>query len=71
MKSEDTTRAFPKRPEDWERLIAEAPGPDGPLSPEEEKAFWDKAVLVRKGGPKEIRRALLEKRRLREKQSQK
>ena len=36
-----------------------------PLDPEEEKAFWEKAVFVRSGGLKAAREALAEKRRQR------
>ena len=65
MKSNVIERPFPKTDEEWEALIAEAPGEDRPLDPDEERAFWEKAVVVREGGPAAVRAALAERRRTR------
>ena len=62
MKSDAIKKPFPASSEEWEQLISEAPGEDITPDPEKEKAFWDKAVLVREGGPKAVREALEAKR---------
>jgi uncharacterized protein (DUF4415 family) len=48
--------------EEWEQLISDAPGEDAMPDPEEEQAFWDKAVIVRAGGSKAVHEALKVKR---------
>jgi uncharacterized protein (DUF4415 family) len=63
MKSDATSRPFPKTPEEWEALIAEAPGEDRLPDPEEEAAFQERAVVVTSGGYPAVRAALAEKRR--------
>lgn len=62
MKSDVIERSFPQTNEEWEAMIAEAPGEDRPLDPDEERAFWAKAVMVRSGGPAAVRAALAERR---------
>ena len=64
MKSDATIRKFPTSPEEWEALIAEAPGEDRPPTPEEEAA-WANAVVVKEGGYPAVREALAEQRRTR------
>ncbi len=39
MKSDVTSRKFPTSPEEWDAIIAEAPGEDRPPTPEEEAAL--------------------------------
>ena len=65
MKSDVTERLLPKTAEEWEALIAEAPGEDRPPDPNAERAFLEKAVVVREGGPVAVRAALAERRRMR------
>jgi len=65
MKSDVIERPYPKSVEEWEELIAAAPGEDLPPDPDEERAFWDKAAVVREGGPAAVRAALAERRRTR------
>ena len=65
MKSDVIERLFPKTDEEWEALIAAAPGEDRPLDPDAERAFLEKAVVVREGGPAAVRAALAERRRTR------
>lgn len=65
MKSDAIERLFPKTDEEWEALIAEAPGADHPLDPDAERAFLEKAVVVRAGGPVAVRAALARNRRVR------
>jgi uncharacterized protein (DUF4415 family) len=60
-----TKRPFPRTDAEWEALIAEAPGEDRPLDPDEERAFWANAVVVREGGPAAVRAALAEQCRAR------
>ena len=65
MKSDVIERRLPKTDEEWEALIAAAPGEDRPLDPDAERAFSEKAVVVRKGGPSAVRAALAGRRRMR------
>ena len=65
MKSDVIERRLPKTDEEWEALIAAAPGEDRPLDPDAERAFLEKAVVVREGGPAAVRAALAERRRMR------
>jgi len=44
MKSKSLPKGFPTSPEEWEKLISEAPGDDGPPTPEEEAAWKDAVV---------------------------
>ncbi len=62
MKSDGTKKPFPVSLEEWEQLISEAPGEESKPDPKEEQAFWDKAVVVREGGPKAVHEALEVKR---------
>jgi len=39
MKSKSLPKGFPSSPEEWERLVSEAPGEDRPPTPEE-RAQW-------------------------------
>lgn len=64
MKSATSHKNFPNSPQEWEKLIAKAPGADRPPTPEEDAA-WHDAVLVRDGGLPAVRAALAENRRLR------
>jgi uncharacterized protein (DUF4415 family) len=65
MKSDVIKRPFPKTDEEWEALIATAPGEDCPLDPDTERAFLENAVVVREGGPFAVRAALTGQRRMR------
>ena len=67
MKSDVTLRQFPASPEEWEAIIAEAPGEDRPPRPEEE-ATWANGVVVKEDGYPALRAALAEKRRQRGRQ---
>ena len=58
MKSDVIERRLPKTDEEWEALIADAPGEERPLDPDAERAFLEKAVVVREGGPVAVRAAL-------------
>jgi uncharacterized protein (DUF4415 family) len=62
MKSDVTSRKFPTSPEEWETIIAKAPGDDRPPTPEEEAA-WSNGVAVKEGGYPVVRATLEEKRR--------
>lgn len=62
MKSDVTSQKFPASSEEWEAIIAEAPGEDRPPTPEEEAA-WSSGVVVKEGGYPAVRAALAEKRR--------
>lgn len=62
MKSDSLPKGFPVTPNDWERLIAEAPGEDRPPTPEEE-ADRRYAVVVQEGGIEAVRAALASARR--------
>ncbi len=62
MKSDAIEKPFPASLEEWEQLISEAPGAETTPDPEQEQAFWDKAVVVRRGGPKVVHDALEAKR---------
>lgn len=62
MKSGNTTKKrlpadFPRTGEEWDKLIAAAPGEDRPPTPEEQ-AQWNRAVVVHGGGPEAVRNAL-------------
>lgn len=65
MKSNVIERPLPTTDEEWDALVAEAPGDDRPPDPDEERAFLEKAVVVREGGPAAVRAALAERRRMR------
>ncbi|WP_295401813.1 BrnA antitoxin family protein [uncultured Thiocystis sp.] len=62
MKSDVTHKRFPETPEEWEALIAEAPGEDRALVAKEEAA-WANAVVVKEGGYPAFRAAWDERRR--------
>lgn len=62
MKSDVIKRPLPASPEEWEQLISAAPGEKAMPTPDEEQAFWGKAVVVRQGGPKAVSNALKLKR---------
>jgi uncharacterized protein (DUF4415 family) len=64
MKSDVTSRKFPASSEEWEAIIAEAPGEDRPPTPAEEAA-WSSGVVVKEGGYPAVRAALAEKHRWR------
>lgn len=61
MKSDATLPKFPASLEEWEAIIAEAPGIDRPPTREEESA-WANGVVVKEGGYPAVRAALAEKR---------
>ncbi|MGH8475127.1 MAG: BrnA antitoxin family protein [Methylococcales bacterium] len=60
MKSGNTSRKFPVSLEEWEEIIARAPGVDRPPTPEEEAG--SDGVVVKQGGYPAVRAALQEKR---------
>ena len=62
-------KGFPVSPEEWEKLVAEAPGEDRSASPKEEETFWQNAVVINEGGYNNVRAALAEKRKLRSSQN--
>jgi uncharacterized protein (DUF4415 family) len=62
MKSDITSRKFPVSSEEWEAIIAEAPGEDRTTTPEEE-ASWSNGIVMQEGGYPAVRTALAEKRR--------
>ncbi len=68
MKSNALPKGFPVSPEEWDKLIAEAPGEEQSASPKEEETFWQRAVVIKEGGYSAVRAALTEKRPLREMQ---
>ena len=61
MKSKDSSVKLPASPEEWEAVIAAAPGKDRPLTAKEEQQ-WDNAVVVKGGGYKAVRAAVEAKR---------
>jgi uncharacterized protein (DUF4415 family) len=61
MKSDDLSKKFPTSAQQWESVIAHAPGHDRPLTAEEE-AKWEGAVLVKGGGYQTARAAVAAKR---------
>lgn len=65
MKSNVLPRGFPVSPEEWGKLVAEAPGEDRSASPREEETFWQDAVVIKDGGYNAVKSALVEKRKLR------
>ncbi|WP_295608292.1 BrnA antitoxin family protein [uncultured Lamprocystis sp.] len=62
MKSDTLPKGFPVGPEDWEKLITEAPGEDRPPT-QAETAARRNAVVVCEGGIPAIRAALAARRR--------
>lgn len=62
MKSDTLPAGFPVTPDDWSRLIAEAPGEDREPTAAEEAARRN-AVVVRGGGIPAVRAALAARRR--------
>jgi uncharacterized protein (DUF4415 family) len=62
MKFDVTSRKFPASLEEWESIVAEAPGADRPPTPDEEAA-WSNGVIVKEGGYPAVHAALAEKRR--------
>ena len=65
MKSNALPDGFPVSPEEWEKLVADAPGdvhdPECPYDPNEPaavEAYWKDAVVVREGGRPAVRLAL-------------
>ena len=62
MKSRDSSVRFPASPDEWEAVIAAAPGKDRPLTAKEKKQ-WDNAVFVNGGGYKVVRAAVAAKRK--------
>jgi uncharacterized protein (DUF4415 family) len=63
MKSDDSSKKFPTNAQQWEAVIAQAPGVDRSLTAEE-LAEWDGAVLVNGGGYQAARAAVAAKRKL-------
>jgi uncharacterized protein (DUF4415 family) len=61
MKSDVTSKKFPASPQEWEAIIADAPGEDIPPAPEE-NAAWANGVVVKEGGFPSVSAALAEKR---------
>ena len=65
MKSNALPDGFPASPEEWENLVANAPGgvhdpecPYDPNDPAAVDAYWNDAVVVREGGRPAVRVAL-------------
>lgn len=69
MKSGDSSKKFPTDAQQWEAVIAQAPGIDRPLTAEE-LAKWEGAVLVKGGGYQAARAAVATKRKLRQRGAQ-
>ena len=63
MKSDVTSKKFPTSPQEWEAIIADAPGKDKPPA-SEENAAWANGVVVKEGGFHAVSAALAEKRQL-------
>lgn len=61
MKSDTSLKKFPVNQEEWEKLIAEAPGEDRPLT-EKERTTVARAVVVKTGGYEAVQAALAKKR---------
>lgn len=62
MKSDAIKKPLPANSEEWEQLIQDASGEDVALNPQEEQDFWDKAVVIQKGGAQAVSEALQAKR---------
>ena len=62
MKPKDLSAKIPASAEEWEAVIAAAPGIDRPLTAKEKKQ-WDNAVFVNGGGYNAVRAAVAEKRK--------
>jgi len=62
MKSDAISLKSPVSHDDWEKIIANAPGEDRKPTPEEEMA-WSNGVVIKEGGYPALRAALAEKRR--------
>lgn len=63
MKSGNSSKTFPTNAQQWEVVLAQAPGIDRPLTAEE-RAQWDNAVLVNGGGYQAARAAVAAKRKI-------
>lgn len=63
MKSGNLSKKFPASAQQWEAVIAQAPGTDRPLTAQE-VAQWDGAVLVKGGGYQAVKTAVAAKRKL-------
>lgn len=61
MRSGASSKEYPASPADWQKLIAEAPGEDRPLTPTEEERFG-RAVFVPGGGYQAVQAAVAAKR---------
>ena len=61
MKSKNSSVKLPVSPEEWEAVVAAAPGKDRPLTAKERKQ-WDNAVFVNGGGYNAVRAAVAAKR---------
>ena len=62
MKSKDSSVKLPASPEQWETVLAAAPGKDRPLTAKE-KLQWDNAVVLKGGGYQAVRAAVAAKRK--------
>ena len=62
MKSKNSSVKFPASPEEWDAVIAAAPGKDRALTAKERKQ-WDNAVFVNGGGYQAVRAAVAAKRK--------
>jgi uncharacterized protein (DUF4415 family) len=63
MKSGDSSKTFPTNAQQWESVLAQAPGTDRPLTAEE-TAQREGSVLVNGGGYQAARAALAAKRKV-------
>ena len=62
MKSRDSSAKLPASLEEWDAVIAAAPGKDRPLTAKE-KRQWDHAEFVNGGGYQAVRAAVAAKRK--------
>ena len=62
MKSKGSSTKLPTSPEEWEAVLAAAPGKDRPLTAKEQRQ-WDNAVVVKGGGYQAVRAAVAAKRK--------
>lgn len=63
MESGATSKKLPATPDDWEALIAEAPGKDRPFTARKEKRMAN-AVVIKGGGYAAVRTAVAKKRQV-------
>ena len=62
MKSINSLKKFPTTAREWSALLQDAPG-ESSFATEEQEAQWSAGVLIKAGGHKAVREALLAKRK--------